>query len=140
MEIKPKVGIGCINFGMHPNQIIEIMNEDVCYEPWMGGNLNDSIYYKGLIFGFNECNGPAPSSNAEFRELRIMYRQDLTLFGEPLNSWTRSKISSKLSQIGVNHMSAVSGDISCDELSCVFSFDDLGQLNYIEMWRSNTCI
>lgn len=57
MEIVPNKGIGTIQFGMTPREVMIIMGEKLVYEVWMGGNLNSSLYYPGIVFWFDKFNG-----------------------------------------------------------------------------------
>jgi len=38
---------------MRPNEIVSVFTEPQMYEEWMGGNLNDSLLFQGLILGFS---------------------------------------------------------------------------------------
>jgi hypothetical protein len=60
MEIFPNIGLGPIRFGMNPSQVQAVLGSDRTYEPWMGGNLNDSQLYPGLIIGFDNCDDRGP--------------------------------------------------------------------------------
>jgi hypothetical protein len=64
LEIIPGIGIGPVQRGMSPPQVLEALPEKHQYEEWMGGNLNDSLLFHGLIFSFDKCNpaGPLPGA------------------------------------------------------------------------------
>jgi hypothetical protein len=47
MIIYPNQGIGPIKFGMSPEEVKALMGIEEVYEPWMGGNRNDSLLYPG---------------------------------------------------------------------------------------------
>lgn len=57
MEIIPNKGIGTVEFGMTPREVMSIMGEELVYEDWMGGNLNGSLYYPGIVFWFDQWDG-----------------------------------------------------------------------------------
>jgi hypothetical protein len=57
MEIMPNQGIGTVEFGMTPREVQSIMGEELVYEAWMGGPLNGSLYYPGIVFCFDQWDG-----------------------------------------------------------------------------------
>ena len=81
MEIIPKVGLGPLRFGMAPDQVRALFSEQETYEDWMGGNLNDSILYRGLIIEFDLCDAWGPLAGSKFREVRLHRREDAILWG-----------------------------------------------------------
>jgi hypothetical protein len=89
-EIKPLEGLGDIKFGMSPKEVDEIMNERQVWENWMGGNRNDSLMYRGIIFMFDDCNSSAPLENSKLTDIDIYNREDIFLFGKLLNEWSQT--------------------------------------------------
>jgi hypothetical protein len=89
-EIKPLEGLGDIKFGMSPKEVDEKMNEGQVWENWMGGNRNDSLMYRGIIFMFDDCNSSAPLENSKLTDIDIYNREDIFLFGKLLNEWTQT--------------------------------------------------
>src|SRR6266567_83478 len=79
MEIIPNIGLGPLRFGMNPSQVQAVLGAHQTYEPWMGGNLNDSLLYPGLIVGFGKCDGRGPLNGSKLVEVRINGKADLTL-------------------------------------------------------------
>lgn len=69
MEINPLYGIGEVKFGMHPSEVKEIMGDKLTWEEWMGGNLNDAIYYPGIVFIFDKCDDRGPLEDASLIEI-----------------------------------------------------------------------
>ena len=101
MEIIPKVGIGPLRFGMAPDQVRELFCEDETYEDWMGGNLNDSILYRGLILEFDLCDAWGPVAGSKFREVRLYRRQDAKLWGKHILDWSKAGLMSYLESSGI---------------------------------------
>lgn len=60
LDILPWTGLGPLRFGMKPNEVRRAFDEDQVYEDWMGGNLNDSLLYRGLILGFDKEDSRGP--------------------------------------------------------------------------------
>ena len=137
MEIIPKVGIGPLHFGMNTDQVRALFAEEETYEDWMGGNLNDSILYRGLILGFDRCDtcGPLPSS--KFRELRLRGRQDAVLWGKNILHWCKADAIDYLESRGFANRLSNGGDLSIPKSSLVLSFDDVGRLEHLEMWSED---
>ena len=52
-DIQPGLGVGPVRFGQTPAEVEAAMAEPQLYEEWMGGNHNDSLFYQGLILGFD---------------------------------------------------------------------------------------
>ncbi|HKN65015.1 MAG TPA: hypothetical protein VJW73_01980, partial [Gemmatimonadaceae bacterium] len=75
---------------MTPAEVRAALGEPEGYEEWMGGNLNDSLLFHGLICGFDECDAYGPLSGSALCELRISvpHRGDTVLWGRPLAQWT----------------------------------------------------
>jgi hypothetical protein len=100
LEIDPGFGMGPVRRGMSPSDVLEAFPESQCYEDWMGGNLNDSLLFHGLVFTFDKCNsvGPLPDSRLEY--ILVHQREDATLYGKPLGSWDKSSILERLRKKG----------------------------------------
>jgi len=45
MEVVPLVGLGPVKFGMNRRQVKSFLGEKLTWEPWMGGNRNEDLYY-----------------------------------------------------------------------------------------------
>jgi hypothetical protein len=53
LELYPGEGIGLVRIGMSPAEVLAVLDEPQVYEKWMGGNLNDSLLFRGLLFHFD---------------------------------------------------------------------------------------
>ena len=137
MEIIPKVGIGPLCFGMTPDQVRALFSEEETYEDWMGGNLNDSILYRGLILGFDRCDTWGPLASSKFRELRLHGRQDAVLWGKNILDWCKADAIDYLERRGFAYRLSNGRDLSIPKSSLVLSFDDVGRLEHLEMWSED---
>jgi hypothetical protein len=137
MEVFPNVGIGPLRFGMNPAQVLALFSEQQIYEDWMGGNLNDSLLYHGLIIGFDECDGDGPLAHSRFREVRLNRREDTVLWGRNLFDWTKPAVTDHLENGGLPYRLAACGDVSVPDLSLLLAFDESSRLEYVEMWASH---
>jgi hypothetical protein len=136
MEILPNIGLGEIRFGMRPAEVRERLSETETYEEWMGGNLNDSLLYRGLILGFDAFNAHGPLDDSHFTEARLNHREDAFIWGKNLPAWTKASIADHLKQNTIPYELADNGDLLVPSLFLEMSFDDSGGLEYIEMWAS----
>lgn len=92
MDVIPKLGIGSVTFGMHPAEVFQNFPEQQTYEAWMGGNLNDSLLFHGVIFGFDACNANGPLSNSRLSDITLFEREDARLFGQSIGNWSRDSL------------------------------------------------
>ena len=135
MKIIPNVGLDPLLFGMSPKQVRSLLDEPETYEDWMGGNLNDSLLFKGLILGFDRCNAYGPLARSKFWEATIHGRDDVVIMGKSMLDWSKSAVIDRLGQESVTYSLDSSGDVIVPAWSLGFSFDDSDQLIYLEMWR-----
>ena len=137
MRLLPKVGLEDVRFGMIPSEVLKTFNERQQYEDWMGDNLNDSLLFHGIIFGFDECNSFGPLSNARLQEIRIFDRKDLILWGKQITQWNKTSLKQYLDDNKIWYQEEVNGDWSCNYLWLALSFDKTQQLEYVEMWTED---
>jgi hypothetical protein len=134
MELIPNVGIGSLRFGMSPAEVRAVRPEEQTYEEWMGGNLNDSLLYHGLIIGFDECNSTGPLPDSRLTRICVLGREDAVIWGQAICDWTKETVTSHLDRSRIPCRMLDSGDVSVQALSLSLSFDDSGRLEYVEMW------
>ena len=103
----------------------------------MGGNLNDSILYRGLIIGFDLCDTWGPLARSKFREVRLHRREDVILWGKSILHWCKADAIDYLESNGFAYRLSNWGDLSVPQSSLVLSFDDLDRLDYLEMWSGD---
>jgi len=136
LQIIPNIGIGPLRFGMRPDEVRRRFPEEETYEEWMGGNLNDSLLYRGLILGFDAHDTHGPLADSHFNEVRLNRREDARLWGRGLFAWTKASIRDHLENNSIAYESYENGDISVASLSVAMSFDEAELLVDIEMWSS----
>ncbi|MCP4491158.1 MAG: hypothetical protein GY820_28155 [Gammaproteobacteria bacterium] len=134
MEIYPNKGIGNIEFGMSPQSVREIMGSDLVYEEWMGGNLNDALFYSDLIVGFNDCDGDEPLPNSRVVEFRANASERVKFNGVALANLSRTELASMVVQ-GVKAVVDKNQDVIFQELGVSFGFNENGSVCILEMWQ-----
>ena len=137
LELLPRRGIGTASFGMTPAEVRAPLREPEAYEEWMGGNLNDSLLFHGLICGFDECDAYGPLADSALRELRISvpHRRDVMLWGRPLAEWTARDLREHAVSAGLELETGPHDSISSTTLGMGCDFDAAGRLEGIELWR-----
>ena len=134
MELVPKVGIGPLRFGMSPVEVRALLPEESTYEEWMGGNLNDSLLYHGLIIGFDECDSMGPLPDSRLNRICVFGREDAVIWGRGICDWTKEEATTHLDQSRISYRNLDSGDVSVQDLSLTLSFDNSNHLEYVEVW------
>jgi hypothetical protein len=132
LDINPGKGIGPILLGMHPQRIGSVLDEKPVYEKWMGGNLNDSILYHGLILSFDACNSAGPLPGAALCGITVHGREDAYLFGRPMGDWTRETIIDHLAAEGHLPHSLQNGDVELLDICLILGFDTDTRLTWLE--------
>jgi hypothetical protein len=137
MQLLPKIGLGEVRFGMTPDEVQKALNEPQKYEEWMSGNLNDSLLFHGIIFGFREHNTFGPLPDAKLCEIRISGREDLILWGKPIRDWNKTTLAQYLNENKIWFQEVANGDWSCNTLWLSLSFDKEERIDYIELWTND---
>jgi len=89
VEIIPNIGIGDVHFGMLRNEVTMILGEKQTWEEWMGGNLNDSLLYPGIILSFDKHDSFGPLSDGRLNQIEINAKYPCTLFGREIGNITK---------------------------------------------------
>jgi hypothetical protein len=132
LDILPWVGLGALRFGMKPSEVQWAFDENPMYEDWMGGNLNDSLLYKGMILGFDQCDSYGPLEGSRFCEVRAMAREDIWLFGKRLSSWSRKELVAYIEARNWLRQDGPEKDIDIVDLAVGLSFDASNHIDYVE--------
>lgn len=120
MELNPCIGIGDIRFGMKRDEVIAILGAKQTWEQWMGGNLNDSLFYPGIILYFDTYNSSGPLPEGRLAQIEVSSEYPCTLFGRELRDVTREIVLSSIAPSTVNHFPNRSVEVP--ELSMRFYF------------------
>jgi hypothetical protein len=95
-EFRAYEGLGPIRLGMRPNEVKTILGRTLTWEPWMGGNLNDCLYYPGIILYFDKYNGVGPLEDAQLIEIEINSQYPALWKGVRIGSLTPDRASQLL--------------------------------------------
>ncbi len=134
MDIRPNLGIGKIEFGMSPSEVKDIMGTDLIYQDWMGGNLNDCLFYSDIVVGFNNCDENEPLPNSQVVEFRCNNSGRVLFDGNALSILTRDKLK-EMVYLGVAGQLDRNLDLSFQDLGISFGFNEDGSVCILEMWQ-----
>ena len=137
MEIIPKQAIGPFKFGMTPEEVRASVEEPETYEDWMGGNLNDSILYRGLILGFDKYYASGPLPGSKLIEFNVRDRSDASIFGRQFSEWSwldlKKYLDSAQIEFNINRTSSSEMDVDVPALNLQISFEN-ENLFSVEGW------
>ena|SRR5258706_13563816 len=128
MELIPQ-GIGLIILGMPPAQVENILGKNHIYEDWMGGNLNGSLLYQGMVISFNRSDANKPLEDSQANEIWIHSNCPALLEGQDVFSLYKRDIEKILTTKEVNFES--SNDIWVSEYGWNFCFDENARVSDI---------
>jgi hypothetical protein len=135
LEIIPSQGIGVIKFGARPDEVMAVFGSELVYEDWMGGNLNNSLSYHGLVFRFNECDSHGPLENSTFGELQVWGREDASLYGKSIHNWTKQELIQYCLEHNIQYGTPDNGDLEATQIGFEASFSEKGLLLSAGLWR-----
>jgi hypothetical protein len=130
MEIIPNIGLGQLRFGMSPSQVQAVLGSKHTYEPWMGGNLNDSLLYPGLIIGFDKCDSSGPLKDSKLIEFTIKEKADVTFLKKPLFGMLENELVQTLGQHSIRSEKYRTAYLLPD-LHMELDFDERGRVAWV---------
>ncbi|HET8921391.1 MAG TPA: hypothetical protein VFN26_00195 [Candidatus Acidoferrum sp.] len=134
MEILPNFGLGPLRFGMNPSQVQALLGSQRTYEQWMGGNLNDSLLYPGLIIGFDKCDGCGPLKDSRLVEFRIREKADVTFLNKPIFGMQENELVETLARHGIRSEKNLSS-YQLPDRGMELDLDEQGRVIWIEFWE-----
>ncbi len=91
-EVFPLVGVDQLRFGMTPLQVRSLYGETQQYEEWMGGNLNDFMFYEGILIGFDGKNGQSPSESSKVVMCEVRNHIGIQMLGIEITHLKKSEL------------------------------------------------
>lgn len=131
-EVVPNVGIGDLHFGMQRDEVIAILGEKQTWEEWMGGNLNDSLFYPGIILSFDKYDAYGPLPGGCLNEIMITSNYSCILFGQEVENITREFICSKVD----GYQQSPNRSINAPELGMHISFNLNDTIRRLDLFKS----
>src|SRR5512145_1904306 len=102
----------------------------------MGGNLNDSLLYQGLILGFDSCNATGPLRSARLVEAHLRNRDAASFSGRPLSAWSRDQLSTHLAAQGISFQVDQRGGITAASVGLWFTFNAHGYVDEAGIYQT----
>ncbi len=121
-ELRPLEGIGAVRFGATPNEVRKEFGFNLVWEEWMGGNLNDSLYYPGVVFGFDDHDSHGPLESASLGSVRVNSKFPALLFELPLESLDRERVLAVLAARSIGTKAYPNLSIEAPSLGLHFGF------------------
>jgi hypothetical protein len=91
-EAFPLVGLDHLRFGMTPAQVRSLYGDSQRWETWMGGNLNDFMFYEGLLIGFDGDNADVPQETSSVVLLGARTESGMKLFDVDISTFAIEKL------------------------------------------------
>jgi hypothetical protein len=134
-NILPLVGVDDLRFGMRPQEVRASLGSVLHYEDWMGGNLEDFLFYKGVLIGFSGDNGDCPADTSELVIIELHGDQPLSLLGKSIGACTKKQLLHVLVSHAVPSRELSPTAVSVDQLGLTFAFTDQGVLSRVSVQR-----
>ncbi|WP_196161260.1 hypothetical protein [Reinekea sp. G2M2-21] len=123
-EISLESGFGPIKFGSTPSVVKKDWGEDLCYEEWMGGNLENFLCFRGLLVGFRgECTDH-PTENSRVCMFQVKTVYPIRLFGKEISKVSKAEIENLLLSNDLKYRELPNGILQCIDRQLQFHFND----------------
>ncbi|OHX34992.1 hypothetical protein BJL95_04140 [Methylomonas sp. LWB] len=130
-EISLTEGLGPVKFGMSPGIVKSLLGSELCYEDWMGGNLENFLYYKGLLIGFCGEIDDHPTDSSLVCMFLVKTSHPLSLWGQKISNAKMEDIESLLKVKAIKCNLLQSGVLQCVDQELQFLFDSDGHLDEV---------
>jgi len=137
-EINLNRGLGQIHFGMHPSEVKAILGNNLYYEEWMGGNLENFLFYKGLLIGFSGPCKNEPSEEAKVCMFQVKTSHELTLYQKTITNYTPKEAEKILASINLEYEYLSKSIISANNSMLQFFFNDKEVLESVYFSNKNS--
>lgn len=133
--IFPLAGVDDLRFGMRPHEVRASLGSVLHCEDWMGGNLEDFLFYKGILIGFAGDNGDHPADASELVIIELHGGQPLSLLGSSIGACTKDQLLGVLVSHAIPSRELSSTAVSVDQLGLVLTFSEEGVLSRVSVQR-----
>ena len=130
-EVSLENGLGPIKFGFRPNQVKSMLGSELHYEEWMGGNLENFLFYKGLLIGFKGEIESSPSEDSFVCMFQVKTTHPLYIWGKEITRATKPEISKMLAQQNIKFAMLTNGNFESEDGKLQFNFDGAGVLDEV---------
>jgi hypothetical protein len=120
---------------MRPADVSRVLGTDQRYEEWMGGNLNDFMFYGDILIGFNGENADSPGESSEVVMFELNGSQPLSFHGEPADISSKGNLLFFLKARELQFLEKPANIIRVQDLGLQFTFSEDQQLTRIYLQR-----
>ena len=131
-------GLGPIKFGVSPSEVMAAWGQPLCYEEWMGGNLENFLYFKGLLVGFRGEIDETPTENSQVCMFQVKTAWRLQLWGQEITQATLDELAALLQQHQLEYRLIANSILRCTTRELQFKFNDVGVLDEVYFGVVNT--
>lgn len=137
-EISLAEGFGPIKFGSPPSVVKSAWGCELYYEDWMGGNLENFLYFRGLLVGFRGEVEDHPTESSHVCMFQVKTVHPIRLWGQEITQATRQEIESLLSESRHEYKIQSNGIVQCIKHELQFHFDEAGILDEVYFASQNS--
>ena len=130
-EVLLEKGLSEIQFGFRPSQVKSILGTELFYEEWMGGNLENFLYYQGLLIGFKGDIENCPTENSFVCMFQVKTIHPVSIWGQEISQATKQEIESLLIAKNIEYATLSNGSIESADNKLQFSFNIANTLDEV---------
>lgn len=134
-EISLIEGLGPIKFGTSPSNVKSAWGSDLYYEDWMGGNLENFLYFKGLLVGFRGEVDDYLAENSVVCMFQVKTVHPLCIWEREITHEPKSSIEKILKTNKAKYKVLPNGIIQCTDRELQFRFNSEGTLDEVYFAR-----
>lgn len=134
-EISVTHGFGPIKFGATPSEVKLAWGAETLYEEWMGGNLENFLFFKGLLVGFRGEISDQPTENSFVCMFQVKTVHPLSLWGQQITGLSKAEIEALLMSKNIKYRYLSKDIIRCTDQELQFSFNNIGVLDEVYFAR-----
>jgi len=116
---------------MRPSDVCTLLGDEQQYEEWMGGNLNDFMFYKGILIGFGGENEESPAESSGVVLFELHCDQPLSLYGETLGAASKADLLHLLRRRGLPFQETSRNVVRVKEVGLQFTLSKTQRLERI---------
>ncbi len=137
-EISLTEGFGPIKFGALPSEVKSVWNSDLYYEDWMGGNLENFLYFKGLLIGFRGEVEDHPTERSHVCMFQVKTVHPLMFLGQEITLATKQQIQTLLLKNNYKFKILENGIVQCIDKELQFHFNAANILDEVYFAESSS--
>ncbi|MCH7315786.1 hypothetical protein [Acinetobacter sp. ANC 3882] len=131
--INPFHGVGPIILGSSVANIKKLFGTELYYEDWMGGNLENFLFYQGLLIGFHNEGSDNLTDISKVSSVIIKPTHELILWNEDISNFSKQQITNLLKKQKMNFKEINKSFIECKQIKIRFGFNSDMFLEQLEI-------